>query len=42
METNARSIGMDVELLALVRAGATFEKGVMIERPTQQDQEDAA
>jgi putative transposase len=29
-------------LVALVRAGATFDKGVMIERPTQQDQEDAA
>jgi transposase-like protein len=29
------------ELVALVRAGAVFEKGVLIERPTQ-DQEDAA
>ena len=29
-------------LVALVRAGATFDKGVMIERPAQQDQEDAA
>ena len=29
-------------LVALVRAGAKFDKGVMIERPTQQDQEDAA
>ena len=29
-------------LVALVRAGATFDKGVMIERPTQQDQEAAA
>jgi len=29
-------------LVALVRAGATFEKGVLIERPNQQDQEAAA
>jgi putative transposase len=29
-------------LVALVRAGATFNKGVMIERPNQQDQEAAA
>ena len=29
-------------LVAIVRAGATFNKGVMIERPTKQDQEDAA
>ena len=29
-------------LVALVRAGAKFEKGVMIERPKQQDQEAAA
>ena len=29
-------------LVALVRAGATFDKGVMIERPNQQDQEAAA
>ena len=29
-------------LVALVRAGAKFNKGVMIERPTQQDQEVAA
>jgi transposase-like protein len=29
-------------LVALVRAGATFDKGVMIERPAHQDQEDAA
>lgn len=29
-------------LVALVRAGATFAKGVLIERPQQQDQEDAA
>ncbi len=29
-------------LVALVRAGAKFDKGVMIERPTQQDQEAAA
>ena len=29
-------------LVALVRAGAKFEKGVMIERPTEQDQEDGA
>ncbi len=29
-------------LVALVRAGATFEKGVMVERPNQQDQEAAA
>ena len=29
-------------LVALVRAGAKFEKGVLIERPTDQDQEAAA
>jgi putative transposase len=29
-------------LVALIRAGATFEKGVLIERPNQQDQEAAA
>jgi transposase-like protein len=29
-------------LVALVRAGATFEKGVLIERPNQHDQEAAA
>lgn len=29
-------------LVALVRAGAKFQKGVMIERPSQKDQEDAA
>ncbi|HET9601802.1 MAG TPA: IS256 family transposase [Acidimicrobiales bacterium] len=29
-------------LVALVRAGATFEKGVLIEGPNQHDQEDAA
>jgi putative transposase len=29
-------------LVALVRAGATFDKGVLIERPNQQDQEAAA
>jgi transposase-like protein len=29
-------------LVALVRAGAIFEKGVLIERPSQQDQEAAA
>ena len=29
-------------LVALVRAGASFDKGVMIERPNQQDQEAAA
>jgi transposase-like protein len=29
-------------LVALVRAGAKFDKGVMIERPNEQDQEDAA
>ena len=29
-------------LVALVRAGAIFQKGVLIERPNQQDQEDAA
>jgi putative transposase len=28
-------------LVALVRAGAKFEKGVLIERPTEQDQEAA-
>jgi len=30
------------QLVALVRAGTKFEKGVMIERPNQQDQEAAA
>ena len=30
------------QLVALVRAGATFEKGVLIERSNQQDQEAAA
>ncbi len=30
------------QLVALVRAGAKFDKGVMIERPNQQDQEAAA
>jgi transposase-like protein len=30
------------QLVALVRAGAVFDKGVMIERPNQQDQEAAA
>ncbi len=30
------------QLVALVRAGATFEKGVMVERPNEQDQEAAA
>jgi putative transposase len=29
-------------LVAVVRAGATFEKGVLIERPNQQGQEAAA
>ena len=29
-------------LVALVRAGARFDKGVMVERPNQQDQEVAA
>ena len=29
-------------LVALVRAGARFEKGVMIERPTEHDMEVAA
>ncbi len=29
-------------LVALVRTGATFDKGVLIERPNQQDQEAAA
>ena len=29
-------------LVALVRAGAKFEKGVMVEHPNQQDQEAAA
>jgi hypothetical protein len=29
-------------IVALVRAGAKFDKGVMIERPTTQDQEAAA
>ena len=30
------------QLVALVRAGATFEKGVLIEQHDEQDQEDAA
>jgi len=30
------------QLVALVRAGAKFEKGVLIERPNQQDQDAAA
>ncbi len=30
------------QLVALVRAAAKFDKGVMIERPNQQDQEAAA
>jgi len=30
------------QLVALVRAGATFDKGVMVERPNNQDQEAAA
>ena len=30
------------QLVALVRAGAKFEKGVIVERPNQQDPEDAA
>jgi len=30
------------QLVALVRAGTKFEKGVMVERPSQQDQEAAA
>lgn len=29
-------------LVALVRAGATFEKGVLIERPSSKNQEAAA
>ena len=29
-------------LIALVRAGARFDRGVMIERPNQKDQEAAA
>jgi putative transposase len=29
-------------LVALVRAGATFEKGVIVERPNEQDKEVAA
>lgn len=29
-------------VVALVRAGAKFEKGVMVERPKEQDQEAAA
>jgi hypothetical protein len=40
-ETRWRSINAP-HLVALVRAGATFDKGVMIERPTQQDREAAA
>jgi putative transposase len=31
-----------LHLVALVRAGAKFHKGMMIERPNQQDQEAAA
>jgi len=30
------------QLVALVRAGAKFDKGVMVERPKEQDQEAAA
>ncbi len=30
------------QLVALVRAGAKFEKGVLIEQHDEQDQEDAA
>ena len=40
-EQRWRSIN-GAHLVALVRAGATFDKGVMIERLTQQDQEAAA
>jgi transposase-like protein len=40
-ESRWRSVNAP-QLVALVRAGAKFEKGVMIERPNQQDQEDAA
>ncbi len=40
-ETRWRSVNAP-HLVALVRAGTKFDKGVMIERPNQQDQEDAA
>ncbi|MGH8997722.1 MAG: IS256 family transposase [Acidimicrobiales bacterium] len=40
-QTRWRSINAP-HLVALVRAGAVFEKGVLIERPQQQDQEAAA
>jgi putative transposase len=40
-ETRWRSVNAP-HLVALVRAGAKFDKGVMIERPNQQDQEAAA
>ena len=40
-ESRWRSINAP-HLVALVRAGAKFDKGVMIERPTAQDQEAAA
>jgi transposase-like protein len=40
-ETRWRSVNAP-QLVALVRAGAEFDKGVMIERPTEQDQEAVA
>jgi putative transposase len=40
-ESRWRSVNAP-HLVALVRAGAKFDKGVMIERPAQQDQEAAA
>src|SRR4051812_8033009 len=40
-ESRWRSVNAP-HLVALVRAGARFEKGVLIERPNQQDQEAAA
>jgi len=40
-ESRWRSVNAP-HLVALVRAGAKFDKGVMIERPNQQDQEAAA
>lgn len=40
-ESRWRSVNAP-HLVALVRADAIFDKGVMIERPTQQDQKDVA
>jgi putative transposase len=42
MLAHAENARLAPHLVALVRTGATFEKGVLIERPNQQDQEAAA